>query len=280
MTHPLRGVVKHDCRGGGGSPYLPPFRAPSGPRRGPWPFPAPLPPPETIGHAHQERSLDPADVPGPRDDRAPSRTRRCERGHLVRGFVLRLRHRVSPEFKVFTNVHSRGGRPEALRPALVRGLTGGRSASSRRTPSALARTLEYFRIPRDILVVCVGKSTYARLRDHVNVTPLEPTWEGYLTLEISNTTPLPAKIYAKRGNRPAPVLPWGTGNRSGLRGSEGEVPGAGGGDAAEALRGGGEGRGEGHPFPAPSFSSSRDRHQTTRRPRVALAGMGPLGRLP
>ena len=64
---------------------------------------------------------------------------------------------------------------------------------------ALARTLEYFRIPRDVLVVCVGKSTYARCGIIVNVTPLEPTWEGYLTLEISNTTPLPAKIYGREG---------------------------------------------------------------------------------
>ena len=64
---------------------------------------------------------------------------------------------------------------------------------------ALARTVEYFRIPRDVLVVCVGKSTYARCGIIVNVTPLEPTWEGHLTLEISNTTPLPAKIYAGEG---------------------------------------------------------------------------------
>ena len=64
---------------------------------------------------------------------------------------------------------------------------------------ALARTEEYFRIPRDVLVVCVGKSTYTRCGLIVNVTPLEPTWEGYLTLEISNTTPLPAKIYGGEG---------------------------------------------------------------------------------
>ena len=64
---------------------------------------------------------------------------------------------------------------------------------------ALARTLEYFRIPKDVLVVCLGKSTYARCGIIVNVTPLEPEWEGFLTLEISNTTPLPAKIYANEG---------------------------------------------------------------------------------
>jgi len=63
----------------------------------------------------------------------------------------------------------------------------------------LSRTVEYFRIPRDVLTICVGKSTYARCGLIVNVTPLEPEWEGYLTLEISNTTPLPAKVYANEG---------------------------------------------------------------------------------
>ncbi len=64
---------------------------------------------------------------------------------------------------------------------------------------ALARTVEYFRIPRDVLTICVGKSTYARCGIIVNVTPFEPEWEGFVTLEISNTTPLPAKIYANEG---------------------------------------------------------------------------------
>jgi dCTP deaminase len=64
---------------------------------------------------------------------------------------------------------------------------------------ALARTIEYFRIPRDILTLCVGKSTYARCGIIVNVTPFEPEWEGFVTLEISNTTPLPARIYANEG---------------------------------------------------------------------------------
>lgn len=64
---------------------------------------------------------------------------------------------------------------------------------------ALARTVEYFRIPRDVLVICLGKSTYARTGIVVNVTPLEPEWEGHVTLEFSNTTPLPAKIYANEG---------------------------------------------------------------------------------
>ena len=63
----------------------------------------------------------------------------------------------------------------------------------------LARTVEYFRVPRDVLVICLGKSTYARCGIIVNVTPLEPEWEGHVTLEFSNTTPLPAKIYANEG---------------------------------------------------------------------------------
>ena len=106
--------------------------------------------------------------------------------------------RVAPEFKVFTNVHNVVVDPKAF---------DDRSFVDIHDPEciippnsfALARTLEYFRIPRDVLVVCVGKSTYARCGIIVNVTPLEPTWEGHLTLEISNTTPLPAKIYANEG---------------------------------------------------------------------------------
>ena len=69
----------------------------------------------------------------------------------------------------------------------------------RRLKFALAKTVEYFRIPRDVLTVCVGKSTYARCGLIVNVTPFEPEWEGFVTLEISNTTPLPAKVYANEG---------------------------------------------------------------------------------
>jgi len=106
--------------------------------------------------------------------------------------------RVSPEFKVFTNVHSVVVDPKHFDDRSFVDVT---AAECIIPPNsfALARTLEYFRIPRDILVVCVGKSTYARCGIIVNVTPLEPTWEGYLTLEISNTTPLPAKIYANEG---------------------------------------------------------------------------------
>jgi len=106
--------------------------------------------------------------------------------------------RVSPEFKVFTNVHSVVVDPKHFDQRSFVDVTADECIIPPNS-FALARTLEYFRIPRDILVVCVGKSTYARCGIIVNVTPLEPTWEGYLTLEISNTTPLPAKIYANEG---------------------------------------------------------------------------------
>jgi dCTP deaminase len=106
--------------------------------------------------------------------------------------------RVGNDFKIFTNVNSSVVDPKNFDE---------QSFVDRNTdvciipPNsfALARTVEYFRIPRDVLVVCVGKSTYARCGIIVNVTPLEPEWEGHVTLEFSNTTPLPAKIYANEG---------------------------------------------------------------------------------
>jgi dCTP deaminase len=106
--------------------------------------------------------------------------------------------RVAPEFKVFTNVHNVIVDPKDFDD---RSFVDVHENECIIPPNsfALARTLEYFRIPRNVLVVCVGKSTYARCGIIVNVTPLEPTWEGYLTLEISNTTPLPAKIYGSEG---------------------------------------------------------------------------------
>ena len=106
--------------------------------------------------------------------------------------------RVASEFKVFTNVHNVVVDPKQFDP---RSFVDVRDDTCIIPPNsfALARTEEYFRIPRNVLVVCVGKSTYARCGIIVNVTPLEPTWEGYLTLEISNTTPLPAKIYGGEG---------------------------------------------------------------------------------
>ncbi|MCC8428636.1 dCTP deaminase [Reyranella aquatilis] len=106
--------------------------------------------------------------------------------------------RVGNDFKIFTNVNSSVVDPKNFDQ---------QSFVDRNTdvciipPNsfALARTVEYFRIPRDVLVICVGKSTYARCGIIVNVTPLEPEWEGHVTLEFSNTTPLPAKIYANEG---------------------------------------------------------------------------------
>ena len=106
--------------------------------------------------------------------------------------------RVAPEFKVFTNVHNVVVDPKDFDP---RSFVDVRAKSCIIPPNsfALAKTVEYFRIPRDVLTVCVGKSTYARCGLIVNVTPFEPEWEGYVTLEISNTTPLPAKVYANEG---------------------------------------------------------------------------------
>jgi dCTP deaminase len=106
--------------------------------------------------------------------------------------------RVAADFKVFTDVHSVVVDPKAFDARSFVDIEGDHCIIPPNS-FALARTLEYFRIPADVLVVCVGKSTYARCGIIVNVTPLEPEWCGYLTLEISNTTPLPAKIYAREG---------------------------------------------------------------------------------
>jgi dCTP deaminase len=106
--------------------------------------------------------------------------------------------RVSDEFKIFTNVDSAIVDPKSFSQASF----VDRQTSVCTIPPnsfALARTVEYFKIPRDTLVICVGKSTYARCGIIVNVTPLEPDWEGHVTLEFSNTTPLPARIYAFEG---------------------------------------------------------------------------------
>ncbi|MBR9991142.1 MAG: dCTP deaminase [Gemmatimonadetes bacterium] len=106
--------------------------------------------------------------------------------------------RVADEFKVFTDVFSVVVDPKNFDDRSFVDFKGDHCIIPPRS-FALARTLEYFRIPSDVLVVCVGKSTYARCGIIVNVTPLEPEWRGYLTLEISNTTPLPAKIYSNEG---------------------------------------------------------------------------------
>ena len=106
--------------------------------------------------------------------------------------------RLAPEFRIFTNVDNALVDPKNF---------SDQSFVERQGPTctippnsfALARTVEYFRVPRDVLVICLGKSTYARCGMIVNVTPLEPEWEGHVTLEISNTTPLPARVYANEG---------------------------------------------------------------------------------
>ena len=106
--------------------------------------------------------------------------------------------RVADEFKIFTNVHSAIVDPKNFDPASMIDFKGEVCVIPPNS-FALARTVEYFRIPRSVLTVCLGKSTYARCGIIVNVTPFEPEWEGFVTLEISNTTPLPAKIYANEG---------------------------------------------------------------------------------
>ena len=106
--------------------------------------------------------------------------------------------RVTDEFKIFTNVHSAIVDPKNFNPDSFVDYKGDVCVIPPNS-FVLARTVEYFRIPRDILTLCVGKSTYARCGLIVNVTPFEPEWEGFVTLEISNTTPLPARIYAYEG---------------------------------------------------------------------------------
>ena len=106
--------------------------------------------------------------------------------------------RVAREFKIFTNVHSAVVDPKQFSPESFVDFDTDVCVIPPNS-FALARTVEYFRIPRDVLVICLGKSTYARCGIIVNVTPLEPEWEGHVTLEFSNTTPLPAKIYANEG---------------------------------------------------------------------------------
>jgi dCTP deaminase len=106
--------------------------------------------------------------------------------------------RCSDEFKVFTNVHSTVVDPKNFDDKSFVDLKGPVCIIPPNS-FALARTVELFRIPRNVLVICLGKSSYARCGIVVNVTPLEPEWEGYVTLEFSNTTPLPAKIYANEG---------------------------------------------------------------------------------
>ena len=106
--------------------------------------------------------------------------------------------RVADEFKVFTNVFNAVVDPKHFDERSFVDIVG-ETCVIPPNSFALARTVEYFRIPRTVLTICVGKSTYARCGIIVNVTPFEPEWEGHVTLEISNTTPLPARIYANEG---------------------------------------------------------------------------------
>jgi len=134
----------------------------------------------------------------------PSQVREVTRGGVVSrvisygtssyGYDLR----VSDEFKVFTNVYGSVVDPKGFDE---RSFVDIRTDVCVVPPNsfALARSVEYFRIPRNVLTICLGKSTYARCGIIVNVTPFEPEWEGHVTLEISNTTPLPARIYANEG---------------------------------------------------------------------------------
>lgn len=106
--------------------------------------------------------------------------------------------RCADEFKIFTNINSAIVDPKAFSDKSFVNVTSDVCIIPPNS-FALARTVEYFRIPRNVITICLGKSTYARCGIIVNVTPLEPEWEGHVTLEFSNTTPLPAKVYAYEG---------------------------------------------------------------------------------
>jgi len=106
--------------------------------------------------------------------------------------------RIADEFKIFTNINTTIVDPKRFDPRSFVDYQG-EVAVIPPNSFALGRSVEYFKIPRTVLTICVGKSTYARCGIITNVTPFEPEWEGYVTLEISNTTPLPAKIYANEG---------------------------------------------------------------------------------
>lgn len=106
--------------------------------------------------------------------------------------------RIADEFKIFTNINTTIVDPKNFDPRSFVDFKGDVCVIPPNS-FALGHSVEYFRIPRDVLVICLGKSTYARCGLVVNVTPLEPEWEGHVTIEVSNTTPLPAKVYANEG---------------------------------------------------------------------------------
>jgi len=131
---------------------------------------------------------------------APDQVRNSEQGKIISYGTSSYGYdvRCSDEFKIFTNINSAIVDPKDFSED---SFVDVQSDVCIIPPNsfALARTVEFFRIPRDVLTICLGKSTYARCGIIVNVTPLEPEWEGHVTLEFSNTTPLPAKIYANEG---------------------------------------------------------------------------------
>jgi dCTP deaminase len=129
-----------------------------------------------------------------------SQVRQDERGKIISHGTSSYGYdvRCAKEFKIFTNINSAIVDPKNFTDANFVDITADVCIIPPNS-FALARSVEYFKIPRNVLVICLGKSTYARCGIIVNVTPLEPEWEGHITLEFSNTTPLPAKIYANEG---------------------------------------------------------------------------------
>lgn len=130
----------------------------------------------------------------------PKQVRHNEHGKVISYGVSSYGYdvRCSEDFKVFTNIYSATVDPKNFDDKSFVDIRGDYCIIPPNS-FALARTVEYFRIPRNVLTICLGKSTYARCGIIVNVTPLEPEWEGHVTLEFSNTTNLPAKIYANEG---------------------------------------------------------------------------------
>ncbi len=141
--------------------------------------------------ARSHRMIEPFE---PEQVRESNGDRRISYGTSSYGYDIRC----SDEFKIFTNINSVIVDPKQFDKNSFIDFTGDVCIIPPNS-FALARTVEYFRIPRNVLTVCLGKSTYARCGIIVNVTPFEPEWEGYVTLECSNTTPLPARIYANEG---------------------------------------------------------------------------------
>ncbi|QIK36749.1 dCTP deaminase [Caldichromatium japonicum] len=130
----------------------------------------------------------------------PNQVRETKKGRVISYGTSSYGYdvRCADEFKIFTNINSVIVDPKAFDPNSFVDLKADVCIIPPNS-FALAHTVEYFRIPRNVLCICMGKSTFARCGIIVNVTPLEPEWEGHITLEISNTTPLPAKVYAHEG---------------------------------------------------------------------------------